>query len=612
MDTLIYWFARVFVAMIQALPLTLVARLGRAGGGLAYWLDARHRRVALRNLTMCFGNEKSPGEIRALARENFRRLGENYASAIKTAAMSPEQLRLHFSFTGAEKILPHESGGGPQSRIVAIGHFGNFELYARFGQYVPVFKCATTYRALNQPKLNRLLQSLRERSGCWFFERRTEGAALRGCMSDTGLLLGLLADQSEGRGGLRLPFLGHDCATTAAPAIFALRYRCPLHTAVCYRVRLAKWEIEAGDEIPTRENGAPRSTEAIMREKFPGAYVAVLCPEKLRELWPGHSAVNETISFAADENVFAVGKKLRAGNFDLALVLPNSPRSAIETWIARIPQRIGLARPRRNFFLTQPVAPRPGSVMMRKLIAAEIRRRTGVAPVSIQTKNKLETGRMPVLHPTAHQIHDYLHLVAALGANPEPIAPQLFVTLAEIEAVKKKFGLAKFTQPILGLNPGAEYGPAKRWPLEKFIAAAREIQNRTHCTWLVFGSQADAAMAKRIESAIPSPPSAIWNLAGKTSLRELMALLKLCRVLLTNDSGPMHVAAALGTPVVVPFGSTSPELTGPGLPGDLRHRLLKSDVPCSPCFRRECPIDFRCMTGIAVERVVNAVLDFKL
>ena len=87
-----------------------------------------------------------------------------------------------------------------------------------------------------------------------------------------------------------------------------------------------------------------------------------------------------------------------------------------------------------------------------------------------------------------------------------------------------------------------------------------------------------------------------------------MVLLKLCRVLLTNDSGPMHVAAALGTPVVVPFGSTSPELTGPGLPGDPRHRLLKSDAPCSPCFLRECPIDFRCLNGISVERVVEAVL----
>jgi heptosyltransferase-2 len=86
-----------------------------------------------------------------------------------------------------------------------------------------------------------------------------------------------------------------------------------------------------------------------------------------------------------------------------------------------------------------------------------------------------------------------------------------------------------------------------------------------------------------------------------------MALLKLCHVLLTNDSGPMHVAAALGTPVVAPFGSTSPGLTGPGLPGDPRHQLLQAGAPCSPCFLRECPIDFRCMNGISVESVVEAV-----
>ena len=182
------------------------------------------------------------------------------------------------------------------------------------------------------------------------------------------------------------------------------------------------------------------------------------------------------------------------------------------------------------------------------------------------------------------------------------------VSSDEIEAAKKKFGLEEIAEPIFGLNPGAEYGPAKRWPVENFIAAAQEIQRRTNCVWILFGGRADAVITGQIESAIRNPQSAIFNLAGKTSLRELMALLELCRVLLTNDSGPMHVAAALGTPVIVPFGSTSPELTGPGLPGDARHRLLKSDAPCSPCFLRECPIDFRCMNGIGVGRVVEAVL----
>lgn len=266
MDQLLYWFARSVVALLQTLPLRGVARIGRAGGAVAFWLDGRHRRVAIRNLTMCFGSEKSPDEIRAIAKENFRRLGENYLSAIKTAAMTAEELRPHYSFLGAEKILPHGSTGGPQSRVIAIGHFGNFELYARFGQYVPQFRCATTYRALRQPSLNRLMQSLREKSGCLFFERRTDANALKAHMTATGLLLGLLADQHASLGGVRLPFFSHECSTSAAPAVFALRYHCPLHTGICYRVGLAQWRIEAGDEIPTRENGHPRTTEAIMSD----------------------------------------------------------------------------------------------------------------------------------------------------------------------------------------------------------------------------------------------------------------------------------------------------------------------------------------------------------
>jgi lauroyl/myristoyl acyltransferase len=266
MDTLIDLFARALVAVLQALPLVWVARLGRALGALAYWLDGRHRRVALKNLTMCFGKEKSPAEIRAIAKENFRRIGENYCGAVKTAVMSPAEMLPHFELAGAEKILPHEPDANPQSRIVAIGHFGNFELYARFGQFVPIFKCAATYRALNQPALNRIMVSLRKNDSCRFFERRTEAAALKAAMSDTGLLLGLLADQHAGRHGLRLPFLGHDCSTSAAPAVFALRYNCSLHTAICYRIGLAKWRIDVGDEIPTRENGIARSTADIMRD----------------------------------------------------------------------------------------------------------------------------------------------------------------------------------------------------------------------------------------------------------------------------------------------------------------------------------------------------------
>ena len=374
---------------------------------------------------------------------------------------------------------------------------------------------------------------------------------------------------------------------------------CQLPPAPRILIRGTNW---LGDAVMT--------TPALLRlrETFPQAHITLLTPDKLRDLWANHPAVNETISFSAGENVLAIGKKLRAGNFDLALVLPNSPRSAIETWLAEIPQRMGYARPWRTFFLTQTVPPSADAVNMQKLSVAEIKRRTGVAPVSNSNSRlsgtKSETAATPVLR---HQIHEYLHLAAALGANPEPLAPQLTVMPAEIAAAKKKFGLEEVSRPMFGLNPGAEYGPAKRWPIERFIAAARRIQQQKDCLWLMFGGKNDTPVAQRAEIGLGGMPTVI-NLAGQTSLRELMALLKLCRVLLTNDSGPMHVAAALGTPVVAPFGSTSPELTGPGLSGDPRHRLLKSDASCSPCFLRECPIDFRCMNGISVGRVVAAVL----
>jgi heptosyltransferase II len=198
----------------------------------------------------------------------------------------------------------------------------------------------------------------------------------------------------------------------------------------------------------------------------------------------------------------------------------------------------------------------------------------------------------------------------------------LGVSAKELETVATRFGLQPeqhgHVRPLLGLNPGAEYGPAKRWPIDRFVLTAVDVQRQTKCRWLVFGGHRDIELANEITqriaalckefthySSAAAPP---LNLAGKTTLRDLCVLLKLCRVLLTNDTGPMHVAAAVGTPVVVPFGSTSWGLTGPGLPGDPRHQFLKGNAPCAPCFRRECPIDLRCMTSIAVTDAIDAVL----
>jgi len=266
MDTFLYYVARAVIAFVQALPLGWAARLGRACGVLAFWIDARHRRVALANLQACFGAEKSPAEIRAIAAENFRRIGENFACAIKTTAMSMEELAPHIEFVGAERALAPAGRERPRRVVAAIGHFGNFELYARFNRCTDGYELATTYRGLRQPTLDRLMQSLRERSGCHYFERRFDAAALKEFMNREGVILGLLADQHAGDRALRLPFLGRECFTSAAPAVFALRYHCILITGICYRVGLAKWQIEVGEEIPTLEADQPRPTTAIMAD----------------------------------------------------------------------------------------------------------------------------------------------------------------------------------------------------------------------------------------------------------------------------------------------------------------------------------------------------------
>lgn len=345
-----------------------------------------------------------------------------------------------------------------------------------------------------------------------------------------------------------------------------------------------------------------------LREQYPNARIALLSPEKLRDIWRHLPCLDEVLTVRPGQSPWSVGRQLRVASFDTALLFPNSPRAALETWFGRIPQRIGYARPWRNWCLTKAVAPRPGRTAMRKRSAREILELIGASQSgSPGSKRRQETDTSK-----SHQINEYLHLTAQLGASPEPTRPSLTVRPDEVRAAASKFGLDDpplASKPILALNPGAEYGPAKRWPTANFIAAAAEVQKRTDCVLLILGARSDIPLANEIRSALPTPRSALKSLAGKTSLRELMAMLKLTRVLLTNDTGPMHLAAALGTHVVVPFGSTSPELTAPGLPGDDHHYLLAANVPCAPCFRRTCPIDFRCMRAISVETIVAAVLE---
>ena len=359
---------------------------------------------------------------------------------------------------------------------------------------------------------------------------------------------------------------------------------------------------------------------ARLRERYPSAHITLLTHEKLADLWLHHPSLNEILTFSPGATPWSVARRLRKENFGLALVLPYSHRSALEVALARIPRRVGYSRAWRSLLLTDTVDPRQGHVVTRKRSVAEIRRLVRASPIPSDSKDapgapKPTEGRARTTNSGAHQIHEYLRLAAALGASAEPLAPILAVRDDELRAAQEKWlsrprtsavrSPGRHAQIWLGISPSAAYGPAKRWPEQNFAAVVREISQRIgNCGWLVFGDAKDVRLCREIESAAGQM---MLNLAGQTTLRELMALLKMCRVLLTNDTGPMHVAAAVGTKVVVPFGSTSPDLTGPGQPNDNRHYVLQSGAPCSPCFRRTCPIDLRCLTGITPAQVVDAV-----
>jgi lauroyl/myristoyl acyltransferase len=266
MEHILYLVARTAIALIQALPIRWVARLGRCGGAVAFWLDRRHRRVALANLTRCFSNEKSAAEIKAIARENFRRLGEVYCCSVKSAAMSDDEIKTIFAVKGGEKIPATEPDGRLTNRSFVGGHFGNFELFTRVSAFIPGYRCLATYRGINPPKLDRLVFKMRTVSGNLLFDRRTGADELKAAMARGGMLLTLAIDQADRSNGIELPFMGYYAWTTRAPVVLAQRYKCVIFTPICYRLGLAKWVLEIGEPIRMEENGKRRPVEDLMRD----------------------------------------------------------------------------------------------------------------------------------------------------------------------------------------------------------------------------------------------------------------------------------------------------------------------------------------------------------
>lgn len=310
-----------------------------------------------------------------------------------------------------------------------------------------------------------------------------------------------------------------------------------------------------------------------IRDKWPKANITALCQGKaIGALLVGNPYLNEIFTFSRP-NIFLYREQQRdliariiQGRYDLGVVLPNSFSSAWWLWRGKVRRRIGFSSLTREFLLTDPIlVPR-------------------------------EKGK-------EHQVITYKRLLLPLGISLSSTAPALYTTQEEKDAAKEL--LAQYRIPpnttLIGINAHAAYGSAKCWPKERFRALIEKLSTRANTYIICFADEIGASLVHELCANLP--PNVI-DLADNTTIRELIALIEQCALFLSNDSGPMHIAAALKVPLVALFGSTNPIATGPYKHGQVIHK----QVECSPCYKRTCPIDFRCMRRIEIDEVYNAII----
>ena len=329
-------------------------------------------------------------------------------------------------------------------------------------------------------------------------------------------------------------------------------------------IRAVNW---VGDAVMT--------TPAIgaVRESFPRAEITLLANPLVSQLFSPHQWVDRVITFdrnGAHKGIagrFRLAAQLRKQAFDAAIILPNSFESALIPWLAGIPVRLGKTGDGRGFMLTGSYHP---------------------------------DERMPVVH----EVEYYLDLVRHFGISGEAHVPHLTVTPAEDQGAALRLAGQGITADdfVIGVNPGAAFGSAKRWYPERFAEVAGRLAGAWNAKIIIFGGPGETDIADGIEQHLAGQ---CCNLAGKTNLRELMALIQRCNFLVTNDSGPMHIAAACGVPLVAIFGSTDHASTSPYTD---KATIVRKEVECAPCKLRECPTDHRCMTLVSADDVVQAAL----
>ncbi len=319
------------------------------------------------------------------------------------------------------------------------------------------------------------------------------------------------------------------------------------------------------------------AVEAIARA-LPQASLSVLARPAVADLYRELPMIEEVL--VADTiggtgpggmgGLTRLSARVRSYQFDAAILLPNSFRAALEVWLARIPVRVGYARDGRSLLLTE---------------AVPLPRRVGEIP-----------------RHESYYYHELVRRAGLLDELPEVDEVRLPLGAAGLEQAKQKLAAAGLGagQPRIAFAPGASYGSAKCWPVERYAALADGLIDAFRADVLLFGSLADRPVAQAIARAMKHR-AVIF--AGETSLPEFAALLRCCDLFIGNDSGAMHIAAAVGLAVVAIFGSTDPAGTGPLT---RRRTLVQHKVFCSPCFLRTCPIDHRCMKRIEVDEVYRA------
>lgn len=348
-----------------------------------------------------------------------------------------------------------------------------------------------------------------------------------------------------------------------------ISYGVHLEDPVKIMVRATNWIGDAIMSLPALE---------ALRQQFPDSEIAVVAKPWVAELYQNHPADFRIIVHDSEgehqgrNGLRKLIESLRQEQFDAAVLLQHAFQAAWIAWRARIPVRIGYQTDGRGSLLTEAVGlPPPGYA--------------------------------------GHQSSEYLELLFRAGLLPERPAPVRAVRLPVTKTERrwasealKALGLAG-PRHFVGLNPGASFGPAKRWPVENFAQLGDRLVGALGADVLVFGSKAERPLAEAAARSMQRTPVV---LAGTTTLRQWMALTEHCRLVVANDSGPMHVAAAVGAPVVAIFGSTSEEATAPLSPWA---RVVKHPVACSPCGFRQCPIDFRCMRELTVDEVHRTALE---